>query len=814
MELSKNYDFKEAEKRLRQCWEKEQVYRFDPDSDKPVYSIDTPPPTVSGNMHLGHAFSYSQQDFIVRYKRMRGFNIFYPFGTDDNGLATERLIESLKNVISKKMSREDFIKLCLETLKEITPAFIEDWKRIAMSCDFSIYYSTIDEHCRRISQRSFIELYNMGRVYRTLAPIIWCPKCQTAIAQVELKDSEFESTLNYIKLDIEGENDSITIATTRPELMPACVGVSFHPKDNRFKKYTGKYVILPIYKRKVPIIADEYTDMKYATGLVYYCTYGGVECIEWMLRHPEIKPVDIMNYDGTLNENAGILKGLKSEHARKLILKELEKSGNLIKSERITHIVNTHERCGTQIEYIRTKQWYVKYLDLKKAFLKAGRQIKWHPKHMRTRYDNWVKGLKWDWCISRQRYFGVPFPIWYCKECNNTIIANVEDLPIDPLKNSPKERCKCGSKDFIAEKDVFDTWATSSLTPQIATELFKDKPVYKKLFPMNLRPQAHDIITFWLFHTLVKSQLHYKTNPWHDVAISGHALDPHGKKMSKSLGNIIAPQEILDKFGADSLRFWAAGSKLGDDLPYQEKDIVTGHRFTTKLWNASKFVLMHLEDYSSENADIRLQLIDKWILSKLNRLIGVCTKAFDKYEYYKVKSKVEYFFWHIFCDNYLEIVKDRLYNKEKYPKDAYESASYTLYYSLLTIIKLIAPIMPYITEEIYSLYFSSIEEKKSIHLSNWPRINNKLIDEKVEEAGDVAVDIISVVRKFKTEKKLSIVAPIKNIVISTDKYDGYVKDLEKDIKTITKSEKIDIKTGEILSAITSPKYGIKISIEI
>ncbi len=813
MELTKTYNFKEAEQRLRQYWEKEDIYRFDsdPDSDKPIYSIDTPPPTVSGRMHLGHAFSYSQQDIIVRYKRMRGYNIFYPFGTDDNGLATERLIENMKGVRSKNMPREDFIKLCLETLKEITPDFIEDWKKIAMSCDFSIYYSTIDEHCRRISQRSFIELYNIGRVYRTLAPIIWCPSCQTAIAQVETKDKEFESTLSYIKLDIEGD-DSITIATTRPELMPACVGVSVHPNDKRYKKYHGKLVILPIYNRKVLIIPDTYTDMQYGTGVVYYCTYGGVECIDWMLRHPEIKPIDIMAPDGTLKEEAGILKGLKSEQARQVIIKELEKSGNLVKSEKIKHIVNTHERCGTPIEYIRTEQWYIRYLDLKKDFLKAGRKLKWHPRHMRARYNNWIKGLKWDWCISRQRYFGVPFPLWYCKKCNEVILANIEYLPVDPLKDKPNKNCKCGSNDFIPEKDVLDTWATSSLTPQIAVELFKDKQIYSKLFPMSIRPQAHDIITFWLFNTVVKSQLHHKTNPWHEAIISGHALDPHGKKMSKSLGNVIDPQDVLEKFGADALRFWSAGSKLGDDLPYQEKDLVTGQKFSTKLWNASKFALMHLKDYKP-NKRVKLQEIDKWLLSKLNKLIKNCTKAFDRYEYYKVKTDTEKFFWHIFCDNYLEIVKDRLYNKDKYPKEAYDSTRYTLYNALLSILKLIAPIMPYISDEIYQLYFSEIENRKSIHIASWPRTSNKLINDKAEQTGDIAIEIISLVRKYKTEKKLSMTAPLKNIIISAEKYKENIKDLESDIKSVTKAEKIEL-TNSDKANISSSKYPIKLSIEV
>ncbi|MBI2546531.1 valine--tRNA ligase [Candidatus Woesearchaeota archaeon] len=793
MELPKNYDFKESEKRLRQHWEQEDIYRFNPDDlEKPVYSIDTPPPTMSGKMHLGHSFSYSQQDFVARYKRMRGFNVFYPFGVDDNGLATERMIEQLKQVKSRSMPRDEFIALCLKTVDELQPGFIEDWKRIGISCDFSIFYSTIGDHSRKISQRSFIELYTMGRIKRELAPIMWCPSCQTAIAQVELKDKEFESTLNHIKLDIEGSQDSVVIATTRPELMPACVGVSVHPKDKRYKKYHGKKVKLPIYNRSVPIIPDEYTDMEYGTGVVYYCTYGGVECIDWMLRHPEIKAIDIMNPDGTLKPESGILAGLKSEAARKKILEELQKTGHLVKSEPIKHVVNTHERCGTQIEYIRSEQWYVRYLDLKKEFLKAGRKLKWYPKHMRARYDNWVKGLRWDWCISRQRYFGVPFPLWYCKKCNEVMLAEINELPVDPLKDKPRKACKCGSNEFIPEKDVFDTWATSSLTPQIAIELFKDKPIYSRLFPMSLRPQAHDIITFWLFYTVVKSQLHYKTNPWHDTIISGHALDPHGKKMSKSLGNVINPQDVIEKFGADALRFWAAGSKLGDDLPYQEKDLMTGQRFATKLWNASKFALSHLEGHKPRKT--KLEAIDAWLLSKLHTLILQSTKAFDKYEYYRVKADTEQFFWHILCDNYLEIVKDRLYNKSAYTQQAYESARFTLYHTLLAVLKLMAPFTPFITDEVYQLHFAQVEGVKSVHSTAWPKVQRKLINAAAAEAGDIAVEIIAHARKAKSEKKLSMAAPAKKIVITTNKADA-LKALEQDIKAVLKAEVLEIKPG-------------------
>jgi valyl-tRNA synthetase len=386
--------------------------------------------------------------------------------------------------------------------------------------------------------------------------------------------------------------------------------------------------------------------------------------------------------------------------ARKMILEDLKDSRLCIGQEPIKHAVNVHERCGTEIEFLHSKQWFIKYLDLKKQMLDWGKKLNWYPKHMRSRYDHWVKGLQWDWLISRQRYFGIPFPVWYCKKCDEIILADEKELPVDPLKDkAPLKQCpKCGFKEFIPEKDVLDTWATSSLTTRLAIELMP-KEIQKKLYPMSLRPQAHDIITFWLFNTVVKSQLHYKKNPWDDVMISGHALDPHGKKMSKSKGNVVEPQEVIEKYSSDCLRFWAAGCKLGDDLPYMEKDLVTAQKFITKLWNASKFAIMHLGDYKGEKPK-KLEAVDKWVLSRLSKIIKASTDSFTKYEYSRTRADVENFFWHEFCDNYLEIIKDRLYNPDRRGKEARISAQYSLYRTLVAILKMIAPIMPHITEEI------------------------------------------------------------------------------------------------------------------
>ena len=389
----------------------------------------------------------------------------------------------------------------------------------------------------------------------------------------------------------------------------------------------------------------------------------------------------------------------------------------------------------------------------------------WHPAHMKNRYDNWVKGLQWDWCISRQRYFGVPFPVWYCTKCEEPILADESQLPVDPLSDKPLAGCpKCGGSECYPEKDVMDTWATSSLTPMLAVELFKDHPVRKKLFPMSLRPQAHDIISFWLFNTVVKSRLHHNVNPWKDIAISGWVLDPKGRKMSKSLGNIIDPRVVLAKFPADTLRYWAGGSKLGDDLPFQEKDLVTGNKTLTKLWNAMKFSSMHLSDYDGKKP-AKIDMCDRAMISRLNRVIGECTSGFENYEYHRAKLAVDTFFWHDLCDDYLEVIKDRMYNVDKRGLAGRKSAQYTLYTCLLVVVKIFAPFMPHVTEEMYQTYFRGREKEKSIHISVWPKVDEKSLDPGAESVWEVVSYAVTHARKAKSEKNLSLKAPIKHFTI-------------------------------------------------
>ncbi|HLC73395.1 MAG TPA: valine--tRNA ligase [Candidatus Nanoarchaeia archaeon] len=785
MEIKKEYTFKESENKWQKFWETEKIYSFDNKSKKPVFSVDTPPPTLSGKMHLGHSFSYSQQDFIVRYHRMKQENVFYPFGTDDNGLPTERLVEKLNNVKSTKMKRPDFVELCNKTVEELKFNFIQDWKNIGMSCDFSETYSTIDKHSIKTAQKSFIDLYNKNLVFTHLAPSIWCVNCQTTIAQAELEDKELDSTFNSVVFNVGG--DEIIISTTRPELLGACTCVYVNPNDNRYKKLIGRKVIVPLFNYEVTIFSDESADPNKGSGAMMICSYGDKYDVE-AIKKRNLEPRVIFTKDGKINELGGKYCGLQIKESRKQILIDLEKQGLLKDKKNIKHIVNVHDKCGTEVEFLSSKQWFVKILPYKSDLIKMGRKIKWHPEFMRLRYEHWITGLQWDWGISRQRHFGVPFPVWYCKKCNNLILADEKQLPVDPLKDKPVKKCKCGTTDFVAEEDVFDTWFTSSLTPEILLNWVNDKgwkTNFQKMSPMSLRPNAHDIIRTWDFYTIVKSMHHHNNVPWKNVIISGHTLDPKGESMHKSKGNTIEPNEVLDKYGADALRFWAASSKLGEDLQYLEKDLVTGQKTVNKLWNASKFVLMNLEDYKNEG--VKLEIIDKWLLIKLNKIVEICTVNFDEYEYSKARSEIDNFFWNTYCDYYLEIVKNRLYNEKGKKR---QSAQFTLYNSLLIIIKLFAPIMPHITEEIYSIHYEKDEKYKSVHISKWPDFDKTLKDNHIEKIGELFMKIVQEVRKFKTINKKSLKEEIR-ITLPKKDY-GNLGEVIMDLKAVTNAKEIKI----------------------
>jgi valyl-tRNA synthetase len=759
--MAKNkYDFNVVEEKWKKYWEKEGIYKAD-FKNKKVYSVDNPPPTVSGAMHIGHAFSYSQQDFLVRFHRMLDGSAFFPFGTDDNGLPTERLVEKINKVKSKDMSRADFIELCLKTLKKITPDFIQDWKDLGMSCDFDVCYSTIDKNSQKLSQKSFLELYEKGEVYKKEFPTIWCPECQTSIAQAELEDKEQGSLFSTLKFKCEGKD--LLIATTRPELLGACVAVFVNPKDDRYKKLVGKKAKVPLFDFEVPILEDDSAEIDKGTGVLMICSYGDKFDVDAINRH-KLEPKVVFEKDGTLNLDNYV--GLKIKEARKKILEDLDKAGLIKEQKQIEHVVNVHDKCGTEIEFLPTDQWFIGLLDKKKKFIGQAKKINWYPKFMHKRYDNWVNGLEWDWSISRDRHFGIPIPVWFCEDCEKIIVADEKELPVDPLQT--KKKCPNCKKDAVPEKKVLDTWATSSLTPKIASSLVGDKI---KL-PYSLRPQAHDIIRTWAFYTIVKAYLHEGEIPWKDIAISGN-VSLKGEKMSKSKGNVIDPKDVLEKYGSDAMRFWAAGSKLGNDLDYQEQDLVAGKKFVNKLLNASRFVFMNLEDFDGKKPK-KLEKIDELFLEKIDILVNSVTHRFEKYEYSKARSNVEQFFWKDFADNYLEIVKKRVYQGKGEKR---KSAQYALYAGLLAMLKMVAPFMPFVTEEIYQEHFKKFEKDVSIHVSSWPE--GKELD-KYDKLLDHFVGVLTDVRQAKTKANKAMNA---EIILSLEKdvlkkFEGLIDDLQ------------------------------------
>ena len=758
--MDKRFDHKKIEEKWIKKWEEEGIYHFDENKDN-VFSIDTPPPYASGDLHVGHAKNFTEMDIIARFKRMNGYNVFFPVGYDDNGLPTEKYVEKNLGITKDSVSRDEFFEKCFEVSTEIEKKMKKTFQRLGISLDWNYAYRTISKDVWYVSQRSFIELYKRGLIKRRLEPTIWCPYHQTALAQAVVEDKEKETYLNYLKFKIK-EGGEIEIATTRPELLPSCVAVFVNPNDENKKNLIGKHAIVPIYNFEVPIIGEEDVDTGFGTGAVMVCTFGDSKDVEWWKKHKLPLKVSITK-DGRMNDNAGKYAGMKITEARKKIIEDLKEKGILYKQEKIKQIVGTCWRCHTPVEYIPTEQWFIDLLNHKDELIEIGKEINWKPEFYFKRYEDWVKNLKWDWCISRQRYYGVPFPVWYCKDCGEVIVADESQIPVDPRKTKPEKCPKCGSKNIVPEEDVMDTWMTSSMTPMIPIKW--NEKLKEKVFPMDLRAQSHDIIRTWAFYTIVKSLYHFNSIPWKNIMITGFVYAAKGVQMHKSLGTGIDPNKKMDEYGSDALRYWAVSSGLGEDLIYKEQDLVRGKKIINKLWNASLFASKFLEKIENP----KLRIVDKWVLTKLNDTIKKATEYYNNFEISKAKKTVENFFMNIFCDDYLEMIKWRVYNNIDE-----EGAKYTLYHVLKTILKLFAPIMPFVTEEIYRNLF----EDKSIHRSSWPEPNyNFEIDIPIDE-------ILSSGRKAKSEKGISVGKEIDNIEIHGPEVEEEVKeDIKNTLRT-------------------------------
>ena len=799
-------------------WVQNKTFAFDKTAAKEnVYSIDTPPPTVSGSLHVGHVFSYTHTDLIARYQRMTGKKVFYPIGWDDNGLPTERRVQNYfgvrceptlpfdanfvaPNEPSEKqipISRKNFVELCEKLTLEDEKVFESLFQTLGLSIDWNYTYQTIDKRARTVSQRAFLRNLKRGEAYQAEAPTLWDVTFRTAVAQAELEDRERPGAFHKIGFKKQnGEN--VYIETTRPELLPSCVALVANPDDDRYKELFGKTVITPLFDVEVPVVAHQLADPEKGSGIAMICTFGDLTDVIWW-REFDLPTRGLIGWDGRIvAENPEWLTtesakqtfekivGKTSHTAREVLVAELKASGDLVGDPKpITHAVKFFEKGDKPLEIVTTRQWYIRNggrdQELRTKLLKRGSELNWHPEYMKVRYENWVEGLNGDWLISRQRFFGVPLPLWYKLDADGNpdydqiIVPDEKQLPIDPQSEAPvgfDESQRNKPNGFIGDPDVMDTWATSSLTPQIAASWELDNDLFNRVFPMDLRPQSHEIIRTWLFSTVVRSHLEENSLPWKNASISGWILDPDRKKMSKSKGNVVTPIDLLEEYGSDAVRYWAAMGRPGTDTAFDTGQMKIGKRLAIKLLNASKFSLSL--NATLNNADVT-QAVDHALLNKLAQVVETATTSFDKYDYTRALEVAETFFW-AFTDDYVELVKERTYGNQG--EAAANSARAALGITTHTLLKLFAPFIPFVTEEVWSWW-----QEGSIHLQSWPKSSEIITDKSagIDPLNNVTW-ILSEVRKVKTENKQSMKAEVKTLEIwAKEEVIEQVKDAQKDL---------------------------------
>jgi valyl-tRNA synthetase len=775
-----NLDQKQVEAKWQDWWEENEIYRFDPKSDKPVYSIDNPPRYASGGLHVGHAVHYTHIDFAARYKRLRGHNVFFPLCFDTNGIPIEERVERKLGITRKDIDRQKFIKLCREFANANIAEMTRQFKILGESMDPTIYYQTDAEYYRRLTQISFIELFNKGLIYKGEHPVNWCPRCMTALADAEVEYQDRKTKLNYIKFKISDRDEDVIIATTRPELLCTCQLVAVNPHDDRAGELAGKLLLTPIYERAVEVVEDDKVLSEFGTGIVMICSIGDKDDLEWIYRYGLNIEKGIDEY-GQMTEAAGKYAGMTIKEAKEAIIKDMKKQGLLIKQEELDQSVGSCWRCKTPIEFLQVPQWFLKLLDFKKDVLRISDEIHWFPEFMKIRLEDWVNSLTWDWVISRQRYFATPIPLWECVKCDGVVVAKEEQCYVDPTVDPPPvEKCpKCGGE-LKGCEDVFDTWMDSSISPLFNTFWKRDEDMFKKLYPMSLRPQAQDIIRTWAFYTIIREHLLVNQKPWDDIMIGAYILAEDGTPMHASKGNAIDPIEILDEYGSDAIRYYAATCALGMDNPFRIRDIKRGVRLCTKLWNVETFISKALGG-KKEFDKSEISTIDKWILSKYTKILEEITDCMDDYQFDKAMKVIENFLWHEFADHYIEMVKHRVYEE----KD--EGALYALYTIGLGLTKILATFLPHITEEIYQAHFKHIDGKKSLHLSDWPE--PVMHDEDSIVKGELAKDIIATVRNWKSDNGIPLNSEIALMEIVAGDREDLFTETENDIaKTIRTKE--------------------------
>jgi valyl-tRNA synthetase len=786
------------EEKWGEHWEANGTFRFDRSKDRSeIYSIDTPPPTVSGSLHVGHVFSYTHTDTVARFHRMRGREVFYPMGWDDNGLPTERRVQNFYGVRCDpnvpydpgfapppeppkepiRISRRNFVDLCLRLTEEDERAFEALWRTAGLSVDWNLTYTTIGRDAQRVSQRSFLGLLERDLAYQTEAPTLWDIDFQTAVAQAELEDRERPGAMLRVRFHRADGGDAL-IDTTRPELIPACVALLTHPDDERHRELVGSTVTSPLFHAPLPVLTHALVEREKGTGLVMCCTFGDVTDVVWW-RELNLPVRAVLRPDGRLaevefgrpdrpSEDAEAaqsvyneIAGLTVNQARKRVTELLEEAGELVgEPQPVQRAIKFFEKGDRPLEIITSRQWFIRTMAHKDELIARGREIEWHPPHMRVRYEDWVNGLTSDWAVSRQRFFGVPFPVWYRIRDDGTVdhsdrlVPDIERLPIDPSSDVPEgfsdeQRGKPGG--FVGDPDVMDTWATSSLSPQIVGRWGDDEDMLQRVFPMDLRPQAHDIIRTWLFSSVVRAHFDQNTIPWSDVAISGWVLDPDRKKMSKSKGNVVTPMALLEQYGADAVRYWAASGRPGADTAYEERQFKVGRRLAVKLLNASKFSLADLPPEGELDHPV-----DRAAIARLADVVEVATSSFEAYDYARALERTESFFWW-FCDNYLELIKGRRYDAAAAGAG---SVSRALRLSMSVFHRLFAPFLPFVAEEVWSWW-----QPGSVHTSAWPAAT-ELREDAVDQAPlDVAVDVLTEIRRAKSDAQRSMRTEIERALV-------------------------------------------------
>jgi valyl-tRNA synthetase len=800
-------DQKALEQKWQDYWELEKLYHFDFDSDKPIYSIDNPPRYASGPLHVGHAVHYTHIDFAARYKRMQGFNVFFPLCFDVNGMPIEVNVEKKYKIKMVEYDRQKFIKLCREFAEGNIGEMTRQFKILGECMDPSIYYQTDAEYYRRLTQISFIKLFHEDIIYKGERPINWCPRCGTALADAEVEYKDRTTKLNYIKFNLSDTGEDIIIATTRPELLCTCHMVAVNPDDPRADELSGKLIKTPLYNKEVRILPDDAVMPEFGTGIVMVCSIGDKDDLEWIARYdlPFEKGID---QHGRMTEVAGKYVGMEIMEARQAIIQDLKDAGLLVKQESLDQEVGSCWRCSTPIEFLVTPQWFLKTLDFKDEVLRIADEIDWYPQYMKTRLIEWVNSLSWDWVISRQRYFATPIPLWECTNCDHVIVASEDMCYIDPTINPPPvDKCpECGGKEFSGCPDVFDTWMDSSISPLFNTFWERDSNKFNKLFPMSMRPQSHDIIRTWAFYTILRSHLLLDSKPWSEIMMGGFILAPDGTPMHASRNNVIDPLEVLDKYGADAIRYYAASCALGKDNAFRWKDVTEGVRFTRKLWNVEKLMCINFNTLNPDELEISkfkndLHDIDKWLLTKYSILVKDATEYMNNFQFDKTRKIVVEFIWHELADHYLELVKHRIYD----PED--KIINCIMYHVGLGLTKLMAPLLPHITEEIYQTFYRTIDNNRSIHTTLWPEPLYE--DGQGVMDGEIVKEIIRSIRHWKSEHGIPLNSEIQYVGVVSQRFVSLIERNRADITSTIKAKSIEMVSNsetEIKPNAVKPVY--------